>query len=122
MKKVAAISALLLVTAVVFGQSTFGTGQWLHDGWLASQKTEPSDQQISDVAHGWEYTGFVLGAANVMSAAQWIDIPVNAALGQWLAVVGKYLDNHPGEWNLPAEVLVYRALHAVWPGKKIPGK
>jgi hypothetical protein len=121
MKKLSILLVLVVMAGGAFGQSNFGTGQWLHDGWQASQKTVSTPgKEISDVAQEWEYGGFVFGAARVMDASQWIDIPATVTFGQWLAVVGKYLDDHPEEWNLNAEVLVYRGLHAVWPGRKTP--
>lgn len=49
--------------------------------------------------------------------AGWIDLK-GITRGQQYAVVGKYLDANPEQWNLPAETLVYRALHAVWPAAK----
>jgi len=119
MKKPIVLVALFLVTAGAFGQSTFGTGQWLHDGWQASQKMT-TNLDRSDLEAGGEYMGFVLGTTRMMAAIEWLDVPATSTLGQWLDVVGKYLDDHPEDWNLRAEFLVYRALVAVWPGKKKP--
>jgi hypothetical protein len=70
-----------------------------------------------DISHGNLYRGYVWGAAVVMNDAGWIDSG-DVTNGQIYVVVGKYLDNHPEQWNLPAEVLVYRALYAAWPGTK----
>ncbi len=81
---------------------------------------ESKTEDLSDIGTAQEYTGFVYGATRVMWAVQWLDPAPTSTLGQWLAVVGKYLDDHPEEWNLSAEILVYRALHAVWLGKKKP--
>jgi TonB family protein len=115
------MAVLLLFGATAWAQdTTFGTGQWLHDDWLAFQKVagggSPTEQEgvISSM-----YIGFVLGATGVMRDANWIATPANGTVGQWAAVVGKYLDDHPEQWTWPAEVLVYHALYAVWPGKVV---
>jgi hypothetical protein len=120
MKKVLVLLGVLIMvgTASWAQDTTFGTGQWLHDDWLAFQKViggdSPTDKEgvISAM-----YSGYVLAATVVMRDANWIAIPAKSTVGQWAAVVGKYLDDHPEQWTLSAEVLVYRALYAVWPGK-----
>ena len=62
------------------------------------------------------YQSFIMGAAAVMYDADWLDL-AGVTYGQEFAVVGKYLDEHPEQWNLSAERLVYLALYAAWPGK-----
>jgi len=60
---------------------------------------------------------FIIGAGAVMYDADWLDL-AGVTYGQEFAVVGKYLDDHPEQWNLRAVKLVYLALYAVWPGTK----
>ncbi|MGO9309126.1 MAG: Rap1a/Tai family immunity protein [Spirochaetia bacterium] len=57
------------------------------------------------------YIVFVNGVAKVMEDAGWLDFSGTTG-AQLFAVVGKYLDANPEQWNLPGRVLVYRALHA----------
>jgi hypothetical protein len=45
-------------------------------------------------------------------------MPDGWAVGQSLAVVGRYLDQHPEEWNEQATTLVLKALALSWPLKK----
>jgi hypothetical protein len=92
-----------------------GTGQWLHDLWQSYQKTSFANQE--EAAKSSIYTGFVSSGAQVMLDAGWLSAS-GITYGQMAAVVGKYLDDHPEQWNLDAEVLVYRALYAVWPVTK----
>ena len=108
---------LVLVSAAAWAQSTAGKGQWLHDCWVSAQKANDGTASERDWPLAYIYAGFVAGAAGVMNAADWLNL-TNITWAQQQAVVGKYLDDHPEQWNLPAETLVYRALHAVWPGTK----
>ena len=116
MKKLLVV-VLILVCAASWAQDTFGTGQWLHDIWKGFQRTNSSDASdaVDWPALAMQYQGYVWGAATVMYNANWLDL-TGITSGQLFAVVGKYLDANPEQWNLFAEVLIYRALYAVWPG------
>lgn|GEM_PF-4090898 len=123
MKKLLVLVAVFILVGTgswaqdITGQS--GTGQWLHDLWGGWQKQQNQSATLVDKAFAGEYRGFVAGAVTVMGAVGWLRLE-NTTWGQWFALVGKYLDNHPEEWNAEAVVLVYRALYAVWPGKVLP--
>lgn len=110
------VVVLILVGAASWAQSNTGTGQWLHGLWINYQKIHTTDKDWSAIADAKEYMGVVWGAAHVMRDANWIDLE-GTTQGQMWAVVGKYLDDHPEQWNFSAEALVYLALYAVWPGK-----
>ena len=71
---------------------------------------------MTEAMDGAVYMGFVFGVTMLMRDEKWLDIPKTAIPMQWYALVGKYLDDHPEEWNVNAERSVYRALYAVWPG------
>jgi len=77
------------------------------------QETSAGTIDAVFVEKGFIYMGFVAAATRIMGDAQWLDIPRTSNLTQWAAIVGKYLDANPEQWNLNAEVLVYRALHGV---------
>ena len=112
------VTVLILVGAATWAQTRL-TGQWLHDGWLATQKMETAiDKPYADATAAYMYMGFVMGELRVMQGAGWLDPPEGVKLGQELTMVGKYLDDHPEEWNTLAEILLYKIFHAVWPGKK----
>lgn len=117
MKKSIVLVVLILIGTASWAQSTFGTGQWLHDLWTSYQRAKNSQTSTpSDTMDPVEYMGFVEGAGRVMQDAGWLDM-TRITYGQQFAVVGKYLDDHPEKWNNRAEVLVFWALYAVWPGK-----
>ena len=56
------------------------------------------------------------GAAWVMLDEGWLSLN-GVTMEKCNAVVGKYLEKHPDQWDLDAVQLIYRALHAAWPGK-----
>ncbi|MGA2478508.1 MAG: Rap1a/Tai family immunity protein [Spirochaetia bacterium] len=106
---------LAFALAVLAGcTSTPIGGQGNTDLWQSYQKTSFANQEEAAKSI---YTGFVSSGAQVMLDAGWLSAS-GITYGQMAAVVGKYLDDHPEQWNLDAEVLVYRALYAVWPGTK----
>jgi len=119
MKKLLVLVVLILVGTVSWAQSQTGSGQWLHDLWEGDQRAIKSqDPDPRDMVRSMEYVGFVTGAADVMYDADWLNLE-GITYGQWCALVGKYLDDHPEQWNIKAVALVYRALHAAWPGNRI---
>jgi len=117
LRKTLALATILTLTAAACGaQSTTGTGQWLHELWMSDQKvTVHEDQDWIAMNLSREYRGFVTGAAEVMYDARWLDLSP-ATWGQLFAVVGAYLDANPDQWSLKAQILVFRALYAAWPG------
>lgn len=126
------VVVLILVGAALWAQNNIGTGQWLHDLWTDEQKAEigiitwegvdriPGKIELvrdADIAANANmYRGFVLGAGMVMEGQGWLSLE-HVSFGQIVKVVGKYLDDHPEQWNLGAIISVYRALYAAWPGK-----
>ena len=120
MKKLLVLVVILvLVGAASWAQSDLGTGQWLHDNWESYQRVINNTAVELDALQGSTYIGFVMAASRVMYDEAWLNLE-NTTFGQRYAVVGKYLDANPEQWNQPAEVLVYRALYAAWPGPLSP--
>lgn len=114
MKKVL-VAVLILIATGAFGQQA--NGEWLHNDWQVTQRYNNTNVVVDPLAMG-QFLGFVFGIALAGNDAQWFAIPGTVDAGQEEAIVGKYLDNHPEEWNLPAQTLVYKAFRAVYPGKK----
>ena len=113
------VVVLILIGAASWAQGSMGTGQWLHDFWTSYQKVKINQTSTpSDTMDAVEYMGFVEGAGRVMQDAGWLDL-TRITYGQQFAVVGKYLEDHPEQWNLRAEVSVFWALYAVWPGTEV---
>jgi hypothetical protein len=108
-----AVVILLLVTAVSWAQ---WTGQELHNGWQSWQRVELHTAEQADLLTGGMYAGFVRGVAAMLEDNGSVSLP-SVSFSRVYSVVGKYLDDHPERWDVFAEVLVYAALHQVWPGK-----
>jgi hypothetical protein len=80
--------------------------------------------RVNANASGIDYTDYVLSGEfrayihGVCDATRYTyNIPDSVTLGQLVAVVSKYLKNHPEEWNDPAVVLVIKALKETFPLK-----
>ena len=112
MKK-AAFAAGLLLTLAVAGHAEFFAGNKLASDWQEYKKyTAGVDYEVFAAYH---YIGYVTGVTDVYCGV--IDIPNGATVGQICSIVGKWLEDHPEEWNFTADVLVYRALLKAF-GKK----
>jgi hypothetical protein len=61
------------------------------------------------------YGGYILGIYD--GTRYTYSMPESATKGQVLAVVTKYLKNHPEKWTEPAAVLVIEALQEAFPLK-----
>jgi hypothetical protein len=120
MRRLCVLGVLVLFGASSWAQSTV-SGQWLHEGWVAVQHLKASTADSSDISAGSDFAAYVEHEALAMSVKGWLDTSRDTSQeGQWFDAVGAYLEAHPAQWDLDAEVLVYRALYAVWPGKTIP--
>lgn len=112
------LAAVVLVSAQA--QNASLSGQSLHDKWISYQRVSASNPNLdqSEVLNAGFYLGFVYGASTVAALDGWFNMPDGWAVGQSLAVVGRYLDQHPEEWNEQATTLVIKALALAWPVKK----
>jgi|ERR1035441_173683 hypothetical protein len=63
------------------------------------------------------YLGFVIGVHDGLAGDAFCT-PEQTAQGQICAVVARYLNAHPEEWNKPAWLLVATALKQAFPCKK----
>lgn len=61
--------------------------------------------------------GYIRGVSDALSISK-ACIPQNASPGQKMAIVHKYLNNHPEMWNRPAFDVVAFALTEAFPCKK----
>jgi hypothetical protein len=97
-----------------------GSGRWLHACWLEEQKANVHVSRVTEWQNVGLYEGFVMGVVfvGIHHCEYLFSIPDSVTNGQIFAVVGKYLDSHPEEWNKDADRLVVEALQAVWPYKK----
>lgn len=121
MKKLSGLAVvLILVGTAAWAQAAIGTGQWLHDCWVADKQVQVNLESLSAVTlQSGMYRGFVLGVAMMGNEREKMFlIPDDATYAQIDSVVGNYLDAHPELWNSRADTLVIAALRAVWPYRK----
>ena len=120
MKKIAvAIVLLTLVLDVVWSQNSNspGMGLWLQVGWKEYQKLDARTPN-ADLLRAGQYMGYVTGVAMEGQAARIFTFPTSVSPYQLFAIVGKYIDSHPDEWNVAADTLIYDALVFLYPYKE----
>jgi hypothetical protein len=61
------------------------------------------------------YAGFVIGAFDAYILAGLLCPPDQVTMGQAMAIVSRYLEANPAEWNLPAIDLVRDGLRSAFP-------
>jgi len=110
MKKIVLILILTLSL-----QANFKSGNDLVKNKVEYEKPENS-KTISyyEVA---SYVNYIFGVHDSLEGVL-ICTPSNVTGRQIIAIVGKYIDNHPEKWNQPAQYLVVPPLMNAFPCKK----
>ncbi len=122
-----ALCAVLVASSVLAQQGSpngfvfFLKGQDLHDmclHWGEERALPYSDARDQELAADSKCQGFISGTIEGLSLDQW-DPPNQASQRQIIAVVKKYVDNHPEQWDQRAKFLIRSAVIEAWPvGKK----
>jgi len=115
---------LLLVFLVVLFQNAYcwETGNDLIEYWK-EYKSDGSNYfsrgmymgYVSGCLDALEIANYVLGETNYGQGDLGFYIPENATLGQICSVIGKWLENNPEKWNMPAQMLIVFALQESFP-------
>ena len=110
-------TVLALASAILICNSAFAAYRDGSDlvGWWKEYEKSQAGREFSTLEVGC-YVGYVGGVVDTLDEIAF-DIPVGVKLSQIHAIVGKYLDDHPSDWNLAADVLVTRALKKAFPKK-----
>ena len=120
MKRLLVLVVLILVVTGAFGQSNFGTGQWLHDLWLADKEGlhwGRNKQRRYEINHVFRICA-CRGAVGLGSAmGSLFHHPLRKGKWRWSF---ENLENHAERWDRVAVVSVYQALVAIWPGPRRP--
>ncbi|GAA0704587.1 Rap1a/Tai family immunity protein [Dokdonella soli] len=103
--------ALLTACAAAHASSSYVSAYDLHSQWQAEQRLASSTASTADGIDANRYTAYVSGVVDALDGAS-ICIPDGVKLGQLVAMVGKYLDDHPDQWNQAASTQV---LLSLWP-------
>jgi hypothetical protein len=108
---------VLLVLVFMQGQAEAQiTGNKLVEDMRAFEK-ENVNVTILEYMLSGRYQGYVAGVSDATADILW-QLKKNVNMGQIIAIVSKYIKNHPERWNEPAVVLVIDALKEVFPIKK----
>lgn len=83
------------------------------------RETDKTEVGVDDVNVDWvkvrEYMAYIIGVYDA-TRSQYA-VPYGATRGQIMAVVTKYLNEHPEEWTKPAAELIQEALRKAFPVK-----
>jgi hypothetical protein len=107
---VAALLVLFISTpafALYFIESSVLVGEW-HEFQKFQEK---KDHDCTAVGH---YMGYVSGISDAFNGIAF-KIPKETTLAQLSKIVGKYIEEHPAELNLPAQTLVIKAMIKAFP-------
>jgi hypothetical protein len=119
MAKMRCISLLFIFMLLAFTHSQALAGFYSGNDLIPlMQENEKTDAHGSGVDwnKAYEYNTYVIG---VYDATEYqYTIPASANRRQIVAVVAKYLKNHPEEWGDPAAILVIKALREAFPLQK----
>ena len=104
---------LLLVTADA-SAGFYLDGNQLHAKLTASKKMQGGTPSLSDLGEAQNALGYINGVADTLNGTV-VCAPNEVTDGQLVAVVSKYVDEHPEQWQVQANLLVGRALHQAFP-------
>jgi len=118
----------MLIVVVAFVMSSSPAFATFYDGIMLAQKWREYKNHENglkmeinaDMDASW-YQGYVTGIADACDGVMF-SIPVGVMPKQIYEIVGKYLDDHHGELNKPADVLVEKAIMSAFPTKTDQGK
>ncbi|MGA2976396.1 MAG: Rap1a/Tai family immunity protein [Spirochaetia bacterium] len=114
-KLIVVIAVFASASGVAFAQSSVGNAKWLHAKCVEIQY--PDTVNSVDLEF---YDTFIIAVAQVAesSTPPAVAIPSGTTFGQVFATVGRYLENHPEDWNKDAGTVVIKALQIAYPSKK----
>ena len=103
---------MLILLGSVVHAAFFETGTSLMQGWREHQKVMQSQATQKDYLAASRFIGYVTGVVDAQ--ADNLRTPVGATKDQICAIVGKYLEAHPEEWDQVGSDLVVKALRSAF--------
>ena len=111
-----------IVLSIIMTFSILNAGGWVSGNRLVQQMNEAKKANIGSQSVNWSdalsFQAYVFGVVDVLDDASYVCIPSNVKGQQIFAIVMKYIDNHPEEWNKTASYLVETPLLKTFPCKK----
>jgi len=95
----------------------FYSGQELHDickHYDSGESLVEGDERDKIIGNNGICKGFILGSVQAIPVGKWSP-PKEIGAKQTVAVVKKYVDNHPELWNQKAMALIWKALAEAFP-------
>ena len=89
-------------------------GNTLHTELEAYGRVAANQATPSDPTDAFEAIGYIAGVADAFNGAVFC-MPQGTSRGQVHAIVKKYVDDNPAEWQEPAASLVAASLKAAFP-------
>jgi len=117
-EKIKAAAYLVLLLAATPVQADFDDGHALLEKWRAYQKYEQGSREAVTCLRTQYYLAYIAGVSDSLRGIAF-ELPAGVTLGQLATIVGEYLDANPGEWHLPAKILINRALKNMFPKKDV---
>lgn len=93
---------------LAYAGAHFETGSSLMQGWREHQRIINSQPGEKDYLRASRFMGYVTGVADTRGEV--LGVPAGVTKDQICAIVGRYLENHPDEWNEVGSILVEKAL------------
>lgn len=109
------MATLILAASVCIGTAAhayFLIGSTLYPMSIAHDKASAMDRSITvdELDEAFQFAGYVIGTTDeLVSIGAFCPTP-EITEGQLLAMVSKYLKDHPDQWAMSASDLVYMAL------------
>jgi NifU-like protein involved in Fe-S cluster formation len=110
------LSALALACVSTSAMATLVTGNDLHEFMEAAKRMEVNTQSGHDVAMAFKGMGYVEGIADAHERKS-ICLPTGTEVQQLMAIVSRYVDAHPEQWQYTADSIIEQALSQSFPCK-----
>lgn len=83
--------------------------------WSKIEKSPGGQVNTEDALNNFLFYGYVAGVHDSAKMTKRFCSPPGVQLPQLVAVVSKYLENDPKNWNMPAWYLTLKAFEEAWP-------
>ena len=111
-----------IILSLIITFNILNAGGWVAGNDLVKYMNEAkkvnNGNQNVDWSDALRFHNYVFAVVDVLEDANYICIPNNVKGQQLFAIVIKYIDNHPEEWNKTASYLVETPLLNTFPCKK----
>jgi len=111
-----------IVLSLIITFNILNAGGWVSGNNLVKYMNEAKKANNGNQDINWNdaarFNNYIFGVVDVLEDAGYICIPSNVTGRQLFAIVIKYIDNHPEEWNKTASYLVETPLLGTFPCKK----